>query len=96
MQSFVVWFTDIIIGAPYEEDGAGAIYIYLGSADGVDQQYSQVKQKNIPTTLGFRIFHFYRWNCATGNWSKAAIPDGLQNTKDLLACFKKTLINVNM
>ncbi|PIK58487.1 putative integrin alpha-9 isoform X1, partial [Apostichopus japonicus] len=34
-------FNDVIIGAPYEDDGAGAIYIYLGAADGVDTTYSQ-------------------------------------------------------
>lgn len=33
-------YTDIAIGAPYE--GIGAIYIYLGSANGLITPYSQV------------------------------------------------------
>lgn len=34
-------FEDIAIGAPYEEKG-GAVYIYLGSANGLLKQPSQV------------------------------------------------------
>lgn len=34
-------YTDIAIGAPYE--GIGAIYIYLGSANGLITPASQVK-----------------------------------------------------
>ncbi|XP_071812429.1 integrin alpha-4-like isoform X3 [Apostichopus japonicus] len=34
-------FIDVVIGAPYEDDGAGAIYIYLGAKDGVDPHFSQ-------------------------------------------------------
>ncbi|KAJ8024981.1 Integrin alpha-9 [Holothuria leucospilota] len=34
-------YFDVIIGAPYEDDGTGAVYIYLGGAEGLDPNYSQ-------------------------------------------------------
>lgn len=37
-------YTDVAIGAPYE--GGGAIYIYLGSANGLVTPYSQVRFAN--------------------------------------------------
>ena len=34
---------DLIIGAPYEDDGKGAIYVFNGGQDGFfDNSYSQV------------------------------------------------------
>lgn len=35
-------YNDVAIGAPYE--GGGAIYIYLGSSQGLSDMYSQVKE----------------------------------------------------
>jgi hypothetical protein len=32
---------DVVIGAPYEDDNRGAIYIYLGSSQGLKDQYVQ-------------------------------------------------------
>lgn len=37
-------YSDLAVGAPYEGDGA--IYIYLGSKDGIVEQYSQVNENN--------------------------------------------------
>ncbi|XP_077287629.1 integrin alpha-PS3-like [Arctopsyche grandis] len=34
-------FTDVAIGSPYENYGNGAVYIYLGTANGLDPVYSQ-------------------------------------------------------
>ncbi|KAJ2950275.1 hypothetical protein O0L34_g11638 [Tuta absoluta] len=34
-------YNDVAIGAPYENDGVGAVYIYRGSADGLRKQYLQ-------------------------------------------------------
>ena len=37
-------FSDIAIGAPYDgPNGKGAVYIYLGSIDGVMDKHSQVQ-----------------------------------------------------
>lgn len=41
MLSNVILFLDLAVGAPYEEDG-GAVYIYLGSKDGLITTPSQV------------------------------------------------------
>ncbi|CAN7988760.1 unnamed protein product [Ixodes hexagonus] len=56
-------YPDLAIGAPYEE-GGGAIYIYLGSADGIVKEPSQViRPSDLPkslsskvTTLGYSLF----------------------------------------
>ena len=41
--SYIIIYSDIAIGAPYDgAAGRGAVYIYLGSIDGVMQEASQV------------------------------------------------------
>ena len=35
-------YNDIIVGAPYTNSGEGAIFVYLGSKDGIRSTYSQV------------------------------------------------------
>ena len=43
---------DIAIGAPYENDGEGAVYIYLGGPDGVVQPESQkITPSDLPSNL---------------------------------------------
>lgn len=34
-------FTDVAISAPNEDDGIGAVYIYMGGQNGIQQEYSQ-------------------------------------------------------
>ncbi|KAJ8024984.1 Integrin alpha-9 [Holothuria leucospilota] len=34
-------YHDVIIGAPYEDDGTGAVYVYLGGAEGLGPKFSQ-------------------------------------------------------
>ena len=39
----IIGIQDLVIGAPYDgEDHRGAIYIYLGTPDGISQTHSQV------------------------------------------------------
>ena len=33
--------SDVAVGAPYEDDGRGVVYIYHGSADGIVPKFSQ-------------------------------------------------------
>ena len=37
----VCWFVDIAIGAPYEDEGAGAVYIFNGKSNKINSVYSQ-------------------------------------------------------
>lgn len=56
-------YPDLAVGAPYEE-GGGAIYIYLGSADGIVKEPSQIiHPSDLPselrsrvTTLGYSLY----------------------------------------
>ena len=35
-------FTDVFVGAPYYDDGEGAVFLYLGGESGLFDEYSQV------------------------------------------------------
>ncbi|XP_044738082.1 integrin alpha-PS3-like [Chrysoperla carnea] len=50
-------YNDVAVGAPYEDGGRGAIYIYLGSANGLNVKYSQhIRARDINLNLfGFGI-----------------------------------------
>lgn len=45
--------SDVAIGSPYENYGSGAIYIYLGTANGLEPVYSQ--RIAMPHLEGFGI-----------------------------------------
>ena len=48
----VLYATDIAIGAPYENNGVGAVYIYLGGPDGIIQPESQkITPADLPDDL---------------------------------------------
>ncbi|KAJ8416861.1 hypothetical protein AAFF_G00327390 [Aldrovandia affinis] len=42
-------YEDIAVGAPYDDEGAGKVYIYHGSADGIDTTPAQVLKGNDPS-----------------------------------------------
>ncbi|XP_014480126.1 PREDICTED: integrin alpha-9-like [Dinoponera quadriceps] len=50
-------YDDIAVGAPYEEESGGAVYIYNGHVDGVSRRYSQrlVGSRYSPLMRGFGI-----------------------------------------
>ena len=43
---------DVIIGAPYENSGQGAAYVYLGSSSGLVDRYAQ---KLVPVGLNLNL-----------------------------------------
>ncbi|XP_076263207.1 integrin alpha-PS1-like isoform X2 [Rhynchophorus ferrugineus] len=47
-------YNDVAIGAPYYE-GHGAVYIYLGSSNGLTNEYSQILYKPTLTTFGYSL-----------------------------------------
>lgn len=54
----VLFLSDIAIGAPYEDEGLGAVYIYNGYRDGLWHQYSQriaAAALAVPGLRGFGI-----------------------------------------
>lgn len=48
---------DVAVGAPYEDGGRGAVYVYLGNANGLNVKYSQhIRARDINLNLfGFGI-----------------------------------------
>lgn len=36
-----IHFSDVAIGSPYEDYGSGAVYIYLGTKNGLNPYYTQ-------------------------------------------------------
>lgn len=53
-------YTDVFVGAPYYDGGAGAVFLYLGSENGLIEEYSQVIK---PSALNVQD------NLATFGWS---------------------------
>ena len=58
----VIFTTDIAIGAPFEGDGSGVVYLYHGSSKGIELHYRQVK--NVSSTV-FKHFQKCRENKRT-------------------------------
>ncbi|CAG0882748.1 unnamed protein product [Cyprideis torosa] len=49
-------FQDLAVGAPYEDDGAGAVYIFMGSKDGIHDPVQRIRGKELsPLLRGFGI-----------------------------------------
>ncbi|XP_075974365.1 integrin alpha-PS3-like isoform X2 [Anticarsia gemmatalis] len=48
-------YRDIAIGAPYEDDGMGAVYIYSGKANGLNDKYLQRIQPSDAKGFGWSI-----------------------------------------
>ena len=45
--SIIVSFVDVAIGAPFQEDGVGTVYVYQGSANGLSDVPAQVMSGGI-------------------------------------------------
>ncbi|CAH1788631.1 unnamed protein product [Owenia fusiformis] len=72
-------YQDVAIGAPYEDNGRGAIYIYHGRFDGIHAEYSQrVAARSIDDTL--RTFGFAL--------SRGLDVDDNQYTDLAIGCYK--------
>jgi len=56
---------DFAIGAPYENNGKGAIYIYHGSVNGIRKQVSQVIRPSDLAGLGSNLLTF-GWSISGG------------------------------
>ena len=48
-----IFVTDVLIGAPYEDDGQGAVYMYLGHSLGI---HSSPSQRIAPADFGPGLF----------------------------------------
>ncbi|CAH2241558.1 jg3894 [Pararge aegeria aegeria] len=48
-------FNDVAIGAPWEDEGKGAVYIYRGSKNGLDRRYEQRITVAESKTFGYSI-----------------------------------------
>ena len=48
----LLYYSDIAIGSPYENNGAGAVYLYHGSEDGIAQPATQkITPADLPPNL---------------------------------------------
>uniref|UniRef100_A0A6Q2XEA1 Integrin alpha-2 domain-containing protein n=1 Tax=Esox lucius TaxID=8010 RepID=A0A6Q2XEA1_ESOLU len=48
-------YQDIAVGAPYDDSGAGKVYIYHGSADGINTKPAQVRKPNNIRLFGYSL-----------------------------------------
>ncbi|XP_060764811.1 integrin alpha-2 [Neoarius graeffei] len=65
-------FTDVVVGAPLEENGHGAIYIYNGDAQSIRSQSSQ---KILAMKLDPELRYFGRSLDAAGDLNGDSVPD---------------------
>ncbi|KAM9455559.1 integrin alpha-2 [Clarias gariepinus] len=65
-------FSDVVVGAPLEEDGQGAIYIYNGDGKTIRKQSSQ---KILSMKLDPKLRYFGRSLDASGDLNGDSIPD---------------------
>ena len=58
-------FEDVFVGAPYYDDGVGAVFLYLGSEDGLQPTYSQ---KITPQMLNVKLDNMktFGWSLSSG------------------------------
>lgn len=52
---FSYYVLDIAIGAPWEESGAGAVYIYMGTANGLSKKNVQKIQSSKASGFGWSV-----------------------------------------
>ena len=49
--------TDLLVGAPYETEGTGAVYLFTSDAYGINTRYSQrITPSEISSTMSIRGF----------------------------------------
>ncbi|KAB5543819.1 hypothetical protein PHYPO_G00084050 [Pangasianodon hypophthalmus] len=65
-------FTDVVVGAPLEENGQGAVYIYNGDAKSIRKQSSQ---KILAMKLDSKLRYFGRSLDASGDLNGDSVPD---------------------
>uniref|UniRef100_A0A6Q2Y4G2 Integrin alpha-2 domain-containing protein n=1 Tax=Esox lucius TaxID=8010 RepID=A0A6Q2Y4G2_ESOLU len=85
-------YQDIAVGAPYDDSGAGKVYIYHGSADGINTKPAQILEGK-PNNI--RLFGY----SLAGNMDldKNSYPDiAIGSLSDVVLVYRaKPIINVN-
>lgn len=91
-------YGDIAVGAPYEEESGGAVYIFNGNRDGVSRKYSQrlVGSRFSPTMRGFGISISEPRDVNRDNHSDIAIGAYLSDEVVLLKSAPVVTVNVTL
>jgi len=91
-------YDDIAVGAPYEEESGGAVYIFNGNRDGVSRKYSQrlVGSRFSPTIRGFGISISEPRDVNHDNHSDIAVGAYLSGEVVLLRSAPVVTVNVTL
>ncbi|XP_011062197.1 PREDICTED: integrin alpha-PS4-like [Acromyrmex echinatior] len=91
-------YGDIAVGAPYEEESGGAVYIFNGNRDGVSRKYSQrlVGSRFSPTIRGFGISISEPRDVNHDNHSDIAVGAYLSGEVVLLRSAPVVTVNVTL
>lgn len=91
-------YGDIAVGAPYEEESGGAVYIFNGNRDGVSRKYSQrlVGSRFSPTIRGFGISISEPRDVNHDNHSDIAVGAYLSDEVVLLRSAPVVTVNVTL
>ncbi|KAL0127515.1 hypothetical protein PUN28_003059 [Cardiocondyla obscurior] len=91
-------YGDIAVGAPYEEESGGAVYIFNGNKDGVSRKYSQriIGSRFSPITRGFGISISEPRDINYDNHSDIAVGAYLSSEVILLRSTPVVTVNVTL
>ncbi|XP_024893200.1 integrin alpha-9-like [Temnothorax curvispinosus] len=91
-------YGDIAVGAPYEEESGGAVYIFNGNRDGVSRKYSQrlIGSRFSPTMRGFGISISEPRDVNRDNHSDVAVGAYLSGEVVLLRSVPVVTVNVTL
>ncbi|XP_072762509.1 integrin alpha-8 isoform X2 [Anoplolepis gracilipes] len=91
-------YGDIAVGAPYEDESGGAVYIFNGNKDGVSRKYSQrlIGTRFSPTMRGFGISISEPRDVDRDNYSDIAVGAYLSGKVVLLRSAPVVTVNVTL
>ncbi|XP_025265268.1 integrin alpha-4-like isoform X2 [Camponotus floridanus] len=91
-------YGDIAVGAPYEDESGGAVYVFNGNRDGVSRRYSQrlIGTRFSPTMRGFGISISEPRDVDRDNYSDVAVGAYLSGEVVLLRSAPVVTVNVTL
>ncbi|XP_020284069.1 integrin alpha-PS4-like [Pseudomyrmex gracilis] len=91
-------YGDIAVGAPYEEENGGAVYVFNGNIDGVSRKYSQrlVGSEFSPTMRGFGIAISEPRDINRDNYLDIAVGAFMSDETVLLKSVPVVTVNVTL
>ncbi|XP_076461384.1 integrin alpha-IIb-like [Babylonia areolata] len=91
------FINDIAVGAPMEEEGAGAVYVYLGSRDGPANKFSQkIRGKDFTPPLASFGTHIAKPTSQLSDYGYPAFAVGAPRSSAVVILRTRLIVNANV